>query len=76
MNHSLNHSNSTKIFNGTFHLAGAMMSGFEITSMILTPSQTHLVQLSSNILQPQCVLPCHSRSANQTSPNVALSSPL
>ena len=48
------------------------MSGFEITSMILTSCQTHSVQFSSNVLQPQCILPCHFRCANQASTECCL----
>ena len=49
---------------------GAMMSGFERTSMILTSCQTYSVQCSGVVLPY-----CHC-SANQTSAeNVALSSP-
>ena len=45
---------------------GGVMSGFEITSMILTPCQTQSVQCL------QIVLPCCHCSANQTSAECCL----
>ena len=45
---------------------GGMMLGFEMTSTILTPCQTDSVRLKSIVLCSQIVVPCCSRSANQT----------
>ena len=44
----------------------AIMSGFEITSMILTPCQTPSVDFKPDVLCSEIVLPCCPRSANQT----------
>ena len=44
-----------------------MTSGFEVTHTILASCRTHSVQFSPNAPQSQSVLPCRSRSANQTS---------
>ena len=45
---------------------------FQMTSMIVTSSQTYSVQFKSVVLCSQFVLPCRSRSANQPSADCCL----
>ena len=61
------------IFTG--FLSQLRMSGFEMTSMILTSCQTHSVQ-SCPMRESQCFLPCCSAAQTSPAPNVALRSPL
>ena len=51
---------------------GARGTDFEMTRMILTSCQTHSVQHCSIAAQSQIVLPCRSRSANQTTSECCL----